>query len=165
MMAEELTQVEADELLAMPKSRVLDMKYQVPLGGSGIMIALRSPDRRETFDLGIWRSQAILFKGSYRLKGRGVVMLARVDFGGAPHRNPDGQEIPVPPCTSIAKATATNTRRACLKTALRIPLISGRCWTTSWISAISLRSPMWKGSYSNGRRSQQPHGSLYAMAA
>lgn len=95
-MAEELTQEEADNLLAMPKSRVLDLKYQVPLGGSGIMIGLRSPDRRETFDLGIWRSQAILFKGSYRLKGRGVIMLARVDFGGPPHRNPDGEDIPVP---------------------------------------------------------------------
>ena len=95
-MAEEMTQVQADQLLAMPKRRVLDVKHQILFGGSGTMIGLCSADRRETFDLGIWRSRAILFKGSYRMKGRGVVMLARVDFGGAPHRNPDGKEIPVP---------------------------------------------------------------------
>lgn len=29
-------------------------------------------------------------------RGRQVVVLVRLDLGGAPHRNPDGEKIPVP---------------------------------------------------------------------
>jgi hypothetical protein len=29
-------------------------------------------------------------------RGRQVVVLVRLDLGGAPHRNPDGEDIPVP---------------------------------------------------------------------
>ena len=94
-MADDLTQREADELLAMPKRRLTDMKHTA-MGGQGIMIALASMNRREAFDLGIWKSQAILYKGSYRMKGRSVVILARIDFGGPPHRNPDGVDVPCP---------------------------------------------------------------------
>ena len=35
-------------------------------------------------------------KGTYQNRARQTVILARVDFGGAPHRNPDGVEVPCP---------------------------------------------------------------------
>ena len=33
------------------------------------------------------------YKGTYQNRGRQTVILARLDFGGAPHRNPDGEEV------------------------------------------------------------------------
>jgi hypothetical protein len=38
----------------------------------------------------------VLTKGTYQNRARGVAILARLDFGGAPHRNPDDQEVPCP---------------------------------------------------------------------
>lgn len=35
-------------------------------------------------------------KGTYQNRGRQVIVLVRIDFGGAPHRNPDGTEVPSP---------------------------------------------------------------------
>ncbi len=35
----------------------------------------------------------MLTKGTYQNRARGVAILARLDFGGAPHRNRDDQEI------------------------------------------------------------------------
>ena len=37
-----------------------------------------------------------LGKGTYQNRARGVAILARLDFGGAPDRNPDDEEIPCP---------------------------------------------------------------------
>lgn len=37
-----------------------------------------------------------LLKGTYQTRSRQVVVLVRLDFGGPPHRNPDGQEIASP---------------------------------------------------------------------
>ena len=57
---------------------------------------LLSPDKRESFFLDITRSQINLTKGTYQNRARAVAILARLDFGGAPHRNPDDEEIPCP---------------------------------------------------------------------
>jgi len=38
----------------------------------------------------------LLTKGTYQNRARGVAILARLDFGGAPHRNPDDEEITCP---------------------------------------------------------------------
>ena len=54
---------------------------------------LVSFDNREKFLLNIRRNTIELRKGTYQLRARQVVVLARLDFGGAPHRNPDGQEV------------------------------------------------------------------------
>jgi Family of unknown function (DUF6978) len=35
-------------------------------------------------------------KGTYQNRTRGVVILVRLDFGGRPHRNPDGTEVASP---------------------------------------------------------------------
>ena len=91
-----LTQADADVLLAMEKHRVDDTQYEYPSLGGGIRIPLQSSDRRELFSLDITRSQIFLTKGTYQNRARGVAILARLDFGGAPHRNPDDQEIPCP---------------------------------------------------------------------
>ena len=91
-----LTQADADVLLAMEKQRVDDTPYEYPSLGGGIRIPLQSPDKRELFSLDVTRSQIVLAKGTYQNRTRGVVLLARLDFGGAPHRNPDDQEIACP---------------------------------------------------------------------
>lgn len=59
-------------------------------------VPLLSPDKRESFFLDITRSQVKLTKGRYQNRARGVTTLARLDFAGAPHRNPDDEEIPCP---------------------------------------------------------------------
>ena len=38
----------------------------------------------------------MLAKGRYQSRARNVVVLLRLDFGGSPHRNPDGTELPCP---------------------------------------------------------------------
>lgn len=57
---------------------------------------LASTDRRERFFLDLRRARIDLGKGPYQNRGRQVVILARLDFGSAPHRNPDGEEIGSP---------------------------------------------------------------------
>ncbi len=91
-----LTQAEADALLAMEKHRVDTSQYDYPALGGAIRIPLLSPDKRESFVLDVSRGQINLKKGTYQNRARGVVILARLDFGGQPHRNPDDAEIGSP---------------------------------------------------------------------
>lgn len=91
-----LTQADADALLEMEKLKADDGVYPYPSNGGAVRIPLQSADRRESFTLDITRNQIKLSKGTYQNRARGVIVLARVDFGGAPHRNPDDQEIPCP---------------------------------------------------------------------
>lgn len=91
-----LTQVEADALLAMEKHRVDDMQYDYPGLGGALRIPLLSPDKREVFSLDVTRSQVNLAKGTNQSRARSVIVLARLDFGGQPHRNPDDSEIGSP---------------------------------------------------------------------
>jgi Family of unknown function (DUF6978) len=92
----DLAQADADALLAMEKHRVNDTVYDYPSLGGTLRIPLQSPDIREAFFLDITRSQVNLAKGTCQNRSRGVVVLARLDFGGAPHRNPDDREIDCP---------------------------------------------------------------------
>ncbi len=92
----DLTQAEADALISMPKMRINDAVCDYPGFGGTISIPLSSTDRRETFVLDVSRGQIDLLKGKYQNRGRQVVVLIRLDFGGAPHRNPDGKEIACP---------------------------------------------------------------------
>jgi hypothetical protein len=91
-----LTQADADALLAMEKHRVDDTVYEYPSFGGGLRVPLQSGDKRELFVLDVTRSQINLAKGTYQNRGRGVAILARIDFGGAPHRNPDDEEVACP---------------------------------------------------------------------
>lgn len=92
----ELTQFEADELIAMPKHRVDDYVNEYPGLGGAIQIPLTSSDRRHEFVLDVSRGRIDLKKGTYQNRVRKVIILVRLDFGGPPHRNPDGEELPCP---------------------------------------------------------------------
>ena len=63
------------------------------ISGAGSRVPLTSTDGRESFLLDVRRARIDLAKGTYQNRGRQVVVLARLDFGGGPHRNPDGEEI------------------------------------------------------------------------
>lgn len=91
-----LNQSDADYLLKMEKMCVDDKIYKIPEFGGKIIIPLSSLDGREIFSLDIHRSSLKLEKGTYQHRGRRTIILARLDFGGPPHRNPDGVEVGVP---------------------------------------------------------------------
>ncbi|MGC2518283.1 MAG: hypothetical protein WA373_04155 [Burkholderiales bacterium] len=90
-----LTQSEADALIAMEKHRANEDRYSYPLAGS-VIIPVESPDKREQFLLDIHRARIDLLKGKYQNRARQVIVLVRLDFGSAPHRNPDDEEIGSP---------------------------------------------------------------------
>ncbi len=92
----DLTQAEADLLIAMEKHRANDDQWEYPDFGGSISIPLISPDRRENFFLDLYRGRIDLQKGTYQNRSRQVIVLVRLDFGGQPHRNPDGEEVPAP---------------------------------------------------------------------
>jgi hypothetical protein len=91
-----LTQAEADALIAMPKCRVNEDPWDYPGTGGAISIPLVSQDKREGFFLDVSRGRIDFLKGKYQNRGRQVVVLVRLDFGGPPHRNPDDTEVIAP---------------------------------------------------------------------
>jgi hypothetical protein len=92
----DLTQAEADALIAMEKHSIGEESWDYPLPGASICIPLASPDRRENFLLDVSRGRIDLLKGTYQERGRQVVPLVRLDFGGPPRRNPDQTEVACP---------------------------------------------------------------------
>ena len=92
----DLTQAEADALIAMPKVKENEYMWCYPGMGRAVSIPLVSSDRRERFMLDISRGQINLLRGKYQNRARQMVILVRLDFGGTPHRNPDGEEIASP---------------------------------------------------------------------
>jgi hypothetical protein len=87
-----LTQAEADALLAMPKALpsddVLELTQTTTMDRDWTLF---SHDRRELFFLTIERGQRRLLRVKYQTRAREVVVLARLDLNGRPHRNPIGQ--------------------------------------------------------------------------
>lgn len=91
-----LSQSEANALIAMEKIRADNQVYDYTGFGGRISIPLISRNKRENFILDISRGKIDLLKGTYQNRAHQVVVLIRLDFGGSPHRNPDGQEISCP---------------------------------------------------------------------
>lgn len=91
-----LTQAEADTLMKMEKHRSDDRQWDYPDLGRYVAIPLISANRRESFIVDLRRGRINVAKGTYQTRARQIVILARLDFGGAPHRNPDGKEIGSP---------------------------------------------------------------------
>ena len=89
-------QATADALIATPKIRANDAVSYYPGAGGYLTLPLLSHDGRESFHLDIRRGGIDLLKGTYQNRARQVLILVRLDFGGAPHRNPDGSEISSP---------------------------------------------------------------------
>jgi hypothetical protein len=83
-----LTQAEADGLLEMSKVLVdaapLDFSLTQPMDYDRV---LRSSDRREEFFLTIERGRRRM-RLKYQTRARRVIVLARLDLNGAPHKNP-----------------------------------------------------------------------------
>lgn len=91
-----LRQAEADALLAVEKSAEPGSLAMFPSPGEKAEVALQSADGRESFVLDVSRARIKLTKIKFQNRARQVVVLARVDLNGNPHRNPDGVEIPCP---------------------------------------------------------------------
>jgi hypothetical protein len=91
-----LSQAEADSLLAMETHRAEDSEYDFPQFGQSLTVPLLSADRREDFLLDVNRGMVNIAKIKYQNRARQIVVLARLDLCGQPHRNPDDQEIPCP---------------------------------------------------------------------
>lgn len=92
----DLTQSEADALIAMEKVRTNDLSYDYPNAGGKLTIGLASRDGHERFLLDISRRRIDLAKGTYQNRAKQCIPLVRLDFGGPPHTNPDGEVVPTP---------------------------------------------------------------------
>jgi Family of unknown function (DUF6978) len=103
-----LTQAEADTLIALEKHRADESLVDYPAAGESAHLPLVSADGREHFILDLTRSGRIdLLKGTYQNRARKVVVLARLDFGGRPHRNPDDSEVASPHLHTYREGYAT----------------------------------------------------------
>lgn len=91
-----LTQAEAGALILMEKHRMDDTRWDYPGLGGSISIPLVSWNKRENFRLDVSRGHIDLLKGTYQNRAREIIVLVRLDFGGPPHRNPDGEDVPCP---------------------------------------------------------------------
>ena len=91
-----LTQADADQLMAMKKIAVDEREWTFPSLGERIIVPLTSGDRRENFILDVTRYQIKLTKATYQTRARQAIVLYRLDIDGAPHQNPDGQLVPCP---------------------------------------------------------------------
>ncbi len=89
-----LTQVEADYLFSMEKVATNNNEWDFPTMGMKIEVPLVSIDKRDRFLLDISRGIINLKKITYQNRARQIIILARIDLSGSPHRNPDGSEIP-----------------------------------------------------------------------
>jgi hypothetical protein len=96
MVDRELTQAEADALIALEKVKADAVQYLYPPAGGFIVVPLISVDRTEEFQLDIRRGRLDLAKVTQQNRARRVIILVRLDLGGPPHRNPDGVELPCP---------------------------------------------------------------------
>lgn len=88
-----LSQSEADLLLRMEKQRESNRRWEYPNSGGHLRIPLISVDGKESFLLDAGRGRLNLQKRKLQHRARQVIVLARLDYGGAPHRNPDGEEV------------------------------------------------------------------------
>jgi hypothetical protein len=92
----DITQDEAEKLIAMEKHAIDRKTWPFPGPGDRIVVPLISVDKRENFLLDVTRYQIKLTKATFQNRARVAIILYRLDIDGAPHRNPDGQEIPCP---------------------------------------------------------------------
>lgn len=91
-----LTQKEADRLLKIEKYRIDDTPYSFPIKGQSLRIPLQSKSGDEEFSLDLYRGTIEMGKNMFQTRVRKTMILARLDIGGPPHRNPDGKEILCP---------------------------------------------------------------------
>ncbi|MBC6437826.1 MAG: hypothetical protein GDA52_06755 [Rhodobacteraceae bacterium] len=91
----DLTQDVADALIRIKKRAISKEKISVPHSGR-VEVPLIDHKEQEKFQLDVRRARIELQKGTNQMRTRKTIILVRLDFGGAPHRNPNGAEIPCP---------------------------------------------------------------------
>lgn len=91
-----ISQQEANDLLAMQKVSLTRTLINFPDFGDAITVPLVSADGSEEFSLDVRRNRINVSKGTFQNRARTVIILARLDIGGSPHRNPDGEEVACP---------------------------------------------------------------------
>lgn len=91
-----LKQETADHLMSLEKIRTDETVHIFPVEGGRINIDIESRDGREKFVLDVSRQRLNLKKVTYQERYATTEILFRLDLGGGPHRNPDGEEVPVP---------------------------------------------------------------------
>lgn len=94
-MSLELTQAEADALIALEKHRVDEQTHPCPLPGGKLVLPLISFDGEEEFLLDVTRGARNVLKVSMQNRSRGSVVLVRFCSAVA-HRNPDDSIVPAP---------------------------------------------------------------------
>ena len=90
-----LTQAEADALLAVRKWFPTNFTLTLRPGRNEVY-ELESDAPAERFVLDAWRASLRLSKIRFQNRARSSIILARLDLGGAPHTNPDGERIECP---------------------------------------------------------------------
>jgi hypothetical protein len=93
MPSNSLSQEEANRLMAMDKFPANDRSSEFPFIGGMLEIDLVNYEEREEFILNYRQNSINLKKRNHLLRGQQMIVLARLDLDGPPHRNPDGQEI------------------------------------------------------------------------
>jgi hypothetical protein len=73
-----LTQDDADKLMAMEKRAADEKKWLVPGPGDSLAIPLTSLDKRETFMLDVTHAQIKLTKATYQNRARITIILMRL---------------------------------------------------------------------------------------
>lgn len=88
-----LSQKEADSLIAMEKVLSSGKAIVLPSSGRKITLNCFSADKKEEFILDCARGSIKLSKISHQIRARKVVPLVRLDIDSSPHLNPDGEWI------------------------------------------------------------------------
>jgi MoaA/NifB/PqqE/SkfB family radical SAM enzyme len=92
-----LTQIRAQELMALQKYCVDSSPIPFPPAGTATRIELKSNDHRVDFLVDVNRKGRIrLSKCTFQERYAVVEILLRLDVDGPPHENPDGDLIPCP---------------------------------------------------------------------
>ena len=91
----ELTQEEVNDFISIQKRSLATDPVFIPLSGR-VEVPLSDLSGSVEFQLDVRRARIDLKKGTNQTRLRKTIVLVRLDYGGAPHRNPDGEEVPCP---------------------------------------------------------------------
>ncbi|MFA6923003.1 MAG: hypothetical protein WC223_02005 [Bacteroidales bacterium] len=95
-MAHFITQQDADFFFLMEKFPEEEKEYQFPNSGQKLTITFTTSDKRENFLFDIYRGSIKITKAVYQNRVRKAYILRRLDFNGAPHPNPEVENVPLP---------------------------------------------------------------------
>ena len=140
-MSDELTQEEADNLLAQHKKYIRHEPVFWPNPGAKVTVDLLSLDEREAFLLDVSRASIKLERLVLQTRARVTVVLVRLDLNGAGHRIQMMPSCPVRIPTYTARATTTNGLSTFLRNISPTCAIGSKPSRTSCGSARSCSPP------------------------